>query len=111
MASKLEEKFFTLWMSCYPQILLLREQCIIPKKKFRFDFIHETSKIAIEINGGIFIPNTRHNSGVGLQKEYVKHNLALINGWGVFTLASGMICREWVDLIAGEINKRIKLPP
>ena len=50
------------------------------KRKFRFDFALQDSKIAIEIEGGIFT-NGRHTRGKGFMNDMLKYNLATRLGW------------------------------
>jgi very-short-patch-repair endonuclease len=109
MSSKLELKFINLWRSLHPSIELISEVKLIPKRRFRFDFVHMDSKTAIELNGGNFI-NGRHTRPVALNNEYEKMNLALLNGYQVFTLSNQMINEKWVNEIYSYIlSKRYKL--
>lgn len=102
MASKLEKKFIDLWIVRFPDLYLHQEVTLIPKRKYRFDFVHMPSKICVEINGGIW-NNGRHSRGSGLVKEYEKYNLAQLQGYKVFVLASNMINSKWLDKIAEAI--------
>ena len=56
---------------------------LIPKRKFRFDRVHKESKVAIEINGQTWRKGG-HSSGKGLQRDYEKNNLAIVQGYQVF---------------------------
>lgn len=103
MPSKLEKKFIDLWIDHYPQIYLEREVMLVPNRRFRFDFVHRKSKIAIEINGAIWVQG-RHSRGSGLVKEYEKLNFATMHGYRVFILSSEMINLKWIDRIAQTIN-------
>ena len=56
----------------------------IEGRKFRFDCANPTLKIAIEIEGGIWM-GTRggHTSGIGYEQNMEKYNLAILAGWKV----------------------------
>jgi hypothetical protein len=91
MASHLEAKFAELWTELYPEIDLHSEFRFCPPRRFRLDFAHLPTKIAIECNGGIFMAKGRHSTGSGLVKEYEKMNLAAGLGWKVFYLSTATI--------------------
>jgi very-short-patch-repair endonuclease len=54
-----------------------------PPRKWRFDFCFPEPKIAIEIEGGLFIAG-RHGRGAGARKDMEKYNMAGLLGWRVF---------------------------
>lgn len=87
MASELEITFADAWVTYYPDIDLHSEYCFAPPRRFRFDFAHLPSKIAIELQGGIFKPNTRHINGAALLEEHEKLNLAASLGWRIFYIS------------------------
>ena len=58
-----------------------REAKIIEGRKFRFDFVWDAQKLAVEIQGSTWRPNTGHTSGSGIARDYEKHNLAVLAGW------------------------------
>jgi len=56
----------------------------IPGRKFRFDCANPSQKIAIEIDGGIWMgKGGGHTSGYGMTKDMEKLNLAVLEGWKV----------------------------
>lgn len=103
--SHLEQEFQILWEYLYPFIDLVSEYKFLSNRRYRFDFVHLESKIAIEIQGGVRMRRSAHNSGDGLIRDYTKLNLALIDGWRVFQLAPDMINHDWVHAIAGLIGE------
>jgi len=106
MASELEQIFANNWELYYPQIDLYSEYRFAPPRRFRFDFAHIDSKVAAEVQGGIF-SNGRHSRGSGLVKEHVKLNLAAANGWRVFFLSVANINDLQVyHAIAASINDK-----
>ena len=53
----------------------------VPKRRFSWDFAYAVPKILIEVQGSIWKPNTGHNSGKGLRRDYTKNNLAVKAGY------------------------------
>jgi very-short-patch-repair endonuclease len=104
MSSELENKFLNLWGSLC-NIPLIEEYRFSSKRRFRFDFAHRESKVAIEINGGIFI-KSGHSSSSGLSRDYEKLNLAQLEDWQVYQLSSKMINESNLKLIQQKIEER-----
>ena len=88
MTSELEITFANLWVAYYPEIDLYSEHRFAKPRRFRFDFAHLESKVAIELQGGIFNLNTRHINGAALVKEHEKLNLAASLGWRLFYVST-----------------------
>jgi len=61
----------------------VREYRFHPVRKWRFDFALPNQKVAIEFEGGIFIPGTGHNRGIHYHQNCEKYNEALLLGWKV----------------------------
>lgn len=55
-----------------------------PIRKWRFDWAYLAAKIAMEINGGIFMRRGRHSGGVGQLRDFEKLNMAQSMGWKIF---------------------------
>ena len=53
------------------------------KRRWRFDAAFPERKIAVEIDGGVFVSG-RHTRGVGFIKDCEKLNAAALLGWRVF---------------------------
>jgi very-short-patch-repair endonuclease len=97
MSSALEAKFALLWRALNgPK--LERELKFHPTRKWRFDFAHTESKIAVEIEGGAW-NGGRHTRGSGFVKDAEKYNAAILQGWRVFRLPSNLITAENVQPI------------
>jgi very-short-patch-repair endonuclease len=62
----------------------VREYAAIPGRKFRFDFCFKPERLLVEINGGTFSGGS-HGRGVGINRDYEKNNLAVINNWRVLS--------------------------
>lgn len=53
-----------------------------PPRKWRFDYCFQTQKLAIEVQGGLFVQG-RHVRGAALLKEHEKLNEAAIRGYRI----------------------------
>lgn len=60
-----------------------REFKFHPVRKWRFDFALPNQKVAIEFEGGVFLPKARHTSMVGYAGDCQKYNEAVKLGWKV----------------------------
>jgi very-short-patch-repair endonuclease len=54
-----------------------------PNRRWRFDFAWPHYRIAVEVEGGIWMGG-RHNRPVGYAKDLEKYNKAAKDGWRVF---------------------------
>ena len=61
---------------------------------YRFDFFHPPSGVAIEVQGGIWLPRGGHNTGAGLLRDMAKENLALSLGYRVFKCVPTDLCMD-----------------
>ena len=104
MTSHLEQQFADLWLSLYPTIDLHSEYRFSPPRRYRWDFCHPESKVAIEIQGGVWMGKSGHSGGTGVLKDYEKLCLAAALGWRVFLLAESMINDEYLETIARAIE-------
>lgn len=69
---------------------LVREHRFALPRKWRMDFAHLPSKVAIEVEGGIW-SRGRHVRGRGFEADAEKYNAAQAMGWVVFRLTAGML--------------------
>ena len=69
-----------------------REQTLIPKRRFRFDFLIIGSDLVVEVEGGTW-SGGRHTSGVGFRSDCVKYNLALELGYRVLRYTTDMVTK------------------
>lgn len=67
-----------------------REFRIVPDRRWRFDFAWPERKIAVEVEGGVFVGG-RHTGGVGYTKDCEKYNQATLLGWRIFRFTTGMV--------------------
>ena len=95
--SKPEAKFAFYWRGLEgPE--LIREHRFHPTRKWRFYFAHLASRVAIEIEGGVW-SGGRHTRGAGFVTDCEKYNAALALGWRVFRLPTPMIGVAWLEEI------------
>ncbi len=68
----------------------VKEFVFHPTRKWRFDWAWPEHKIALEIDGGLFM-NGRHSRGKGREEDYVKDFNALLLGWRVVRVSTGQM--------------------
>ena len=75
-------------------------------RKFRFDFAWPILRIAVEVQGGLWIIG-RHNRPSAMDSEYEKLNLATLYGWRMFLFTPRMIrSGEAIDLLKQILYKK-----
>jgi very-short-patch-repair endonuclease len=105
-SSTLENKFALVWRALGgPK--LEREVVFHPVRKWRFDFAHPETRVAIEIQGGTF-GRGRHSRHAGIKGDCEKFNAALLEGWSVFLLTGDMINVQNLTPIHGFIAEMRK---
>jgi very-short-patch-repair endonuclease len=67
--------------------LFTREYHFHPLRKWRFDFADAKNKIAVELEGGVWVEG-RHNRGSGFTKDAEKYNEAASLGWRILRYTS-----------------------
>lgn len=60
------------------------------ERKWRFDFAWPDSKVAVEIEGGIYTQG-RHTRGKGYESDMRKYNRAAVLGWIVLRGSAAMV--------------------
>ena len=70
-----------------------REYKFHPTRRWRFDFAWPEKKVAVEIEGGVYIDG-RHTRGKGYERDLEKYNAAVTDGWKVFRFTLGMLKRN-----------------
>lgn len=66
------------------------EYKIVPNRKFRWDYAWPDLKLAVEVNGGIWV-QSGHSSGTGIARDAEKLNLAVLEGWRVLVFTKDPI--------------------
>lgn len=59
-------------------------------KDWRFDFAWPNLKLAVEVEGGLYIGG-RHSRGAGYEGDLMKYQAAMRNGWTVYRCSPRMI--------------------
>jgi very-short-patch-repair endonuclease len=76
-----------------------REYRFDPERRWRFDFAWPSLKIAVEIEGGVWIRG-RHVRPVGYLGDLEKYNRAVVLGWRVLRYAPHQLGQLEHDLRA-----------
>ena len=69
-----------------------RELMLIPKRRFRFDFLLAQFALVIEVEGGTW-SGGRHTTGAGFRSDCFKYNSALELGYRVLRYTTDMVTR------------------
>lgn len=83
----LADAFAVLWEKLGPPIPLVREYRFCPTRRFRFDCAWPEQKVAVEIEGGLWV-TSRHRTGLGYHRDMQKYNLATQLGWKLLRFAA-----------------------
>ena len=77
----------------------LTEHRFHPTRKWRFDYAWEDHRIALEVEGGVWVGG-RHTSGAGFVKDMEKYNEAACLGWRIIRCQPRELCSiKTVDTI------------
>ena len=77
-----------------------------PERKWRMDIAWPGQKVAIEVDGGIWIAGG-HNRGAQMKKDWEKRNAATAMGWKVFHCEPRDLCRdEFAKLVVCVVDKK-----
>ncbi len=61
-----------------------------PTRKWRFDYAWVKQKLALEVDGGIYV-NGGHSRGAARESDYTKDANAIILGWRVLRVSTGQL--------------------
>ena len=62
-----------------------------PRRKWRFDFAWPSEMLALEVEGGIYMDKSGHNTAAGITRDCEKYNEAALLGWKVIRVTSDHI--------------------
>jgi len=86
-----------------------REHRFHPKRKWRLDFaikpLHQ--KIAIEFEGGVFLPKARHTSMIGYSNDVEKYREAVLLGWKILRYTAKELSKKNGEYIIVEDLQRL----
>ena len=54
-----------------------------PKRRWRIDFAWPEQRVALEVQGGIHMAKSGHNTAAGITRDCEKANEAVVTGWKV----------------------------
>lgn len=80
-------------------IPMYREHRFSAFRDWRFDFAWPDQRVAVEIEGGVWMKNGGHTSGKGYQKDCEKYNAAIEQGWYVLRFTPQMVERDPIETI------------
>ena len=72
------------------KIEYLREVCLVPERKWRWDFYLRQRDLAIEVQGQTWTKGA-HSSGAGLLRDYRKHNALALTGCRCLYFTTGQV--------------------
>lgn len=108
--SPAEAEFDRLWRAFAPGYPLAHDEKSIrlpyaySGRRFKSDFVHVESKVAIEIQGGAW-SRGKHGRGCGIKIDTLKLMAAQRNGWQVYQVIPGAE-RQYMPSIVGAIADR-----
>lgn len=80
-----------------------------PPRKWRFDYAFVDQKVALEINGGLFVRG-KHSRGVGQLRDFEKWSEAAAQGWRVIHVPPDQLesttTFEWIRRSTGGSRQR-----
>lgn len=99
-----ERAFLHWWnMLAESEIVWEQQHRFHPVRKWRFDFAIPDKKVAVEVDGGVWLPKhgkkSRHTTGTGYQKDCEKLNAAVSLGWRVLRYTPQMLATNPIECI------------
>lgn len=83
-----------------------REFRFAPPRWWRFDYAWPESKVALEVEGGVFTKG-RHTRGAGYAKDMVKYSEAAALGWRLIRVQPSDLCTATtLDLLRRALTAR-----
>lgn len=68
-----------------------------PERKWRLDYAWPERRVAVEIEGGIFVAG-RHSRGAGMLSDMAKYNAATLLGWRLLRYSPAQLLVAVADL-------------
>lgn len=99
--------FFTLLCRSDLKVECVKEHKFHPTRRWRFDYAIPAHKIAVEVDGGVWIQG-RHTRPQGYLNDLEKFNAAASMGWVVLKFTPDTICTtSTLNILRETINNRI----
>lgn len=70
-------------------------------RKWRFDFAWPMEKVALEVDGGIWVAG-RHNRGAAMKATWEKENTAICQGWRILRCEPGDLLKTEMAFLIGQ---------
>lgn len=87
----------------------VREYVFAKPRRWRLDFAWVEQKVAVEVEGGIWIQG-RHNRGKGYESDLEKHNELTMRGWRLLRFGQKMVDSGSAVEIIGLLLDHLKGP-
>ena len=88
----------------------VRQHRGIHDRMYRFDFCWPSKLVAVEVDGGSWLPKGGHTTGAGYERDRERDALAVCQGWRVLRFTSSQIQRN-PDFVLGCIRKLLLTSP
>lgn len=62
-----------------------------PTRRWRFDFSWPEEKLALEVEGALWVPRSGHRTATGVMRDIEKGNAAILLGWRVLRATTEMV--------------------
>lgn len=72
-----------------------------PKRRWRLDWAWPDRKVALEVEGGVWIRG-RHSRGAGMVKDMEKYNALAVAGWRLLRVTPQMVDNGEAALVAAK---------
>lgn len=80
-----------------------REAMLVPGRRFRWDFAWPIHRLAVEVQGGLYLPKGGHTSAAGVTRDCEKAALALLEGYRPLSVTSEQIrtghALAWIEAL------------
>ena len=94
----LADAFAALWAEFVPELPPVREFCFHPTRKWRFDFAWPAARVAVEMEGGIWIGGG-HTRGLIYAGNCEKYNAAAVLGWRLLRYVTNDLRKRPVQML------------
>jgi len=83
-----------------------------PRRRWRFDLAWPEHRVAVEIQGGIYMAKSGHNTAAGITRDCEKGNEAIVTGWKVLHVTREQIENgAAIDWIRRALMEQATEPP
>ncbi len=82
-----------------------RQAKLLPDRKFLWDFAWKDHRLAVEVQGGVFLPKSGHNTGTGITRDCEKLCLIVVEGWRCLLVTGAQVrsgaALTWIERLIG----------